>query len=156
MAINIVLVHPEIPPNTGNIIRLSANADARLHLVHPLGFNFDAAHVRRAGLDYADLADLVHHDSWEAFDVAAGPESRRFAFTAHARRWHTDVEWRDEDYLVFGRETSGLEPEVVSEFDESHRLRIPMRPGRRSLNLSNAVAIVTYEAWRQQGFEGAV
>ena len=153
--INVVLVEPEIPPNTGNIIRLCANTGARLHLIEPLGFPIDHAKMRRAGLDYHELASFVCHRHWEAFLDRAQPDaSRLFAITTKGQRGLSDVLFAENDWLIFGSETKGLGARLDS-FASDQRLRIPMRPNNRSLNLSNAVAIVVYEAWRQLGYSGA-
>jgi tRNA (cytidine/uridine-2'-O-)-methyltransferase len=150
---DVVLVEPEIPPNTGNAIRLCANAGARLHLVEPLGFSLDDRQLRRAGLDYHDLASIHVHARWE--DCRGELRGRRFfAYSSRARLRYDAVAYREGDVLVFGRETDGLAAEFLAQFPEDHRLCLPMHPGNRSLNLSNAVAIVVYEAWRQCGFEG--
>lgn len=150
--INIVLVEPEIPPNTGNIIRLCANTGARLHLVGPLGFPLDSAKMRRAGLDYHELAVFQAHENWQAFLASQMPDpNRRFAITTKGSRHAYDIRYAPGDWLVFGSETKGLGARL-DEFPESQRLRIPMRPNNRSLNLSNAAAVVAYEAWRQLGF----
>ena len=152
-----ILFHtPEIPGNTGNAIRLAAVTGAELHLIEPLGFDLEDAKLRRAGLDYHDLASVVVHadlDTALASEALAG--SRVFAFTAHATRWHADVEFEAEDVLLFGPEPTGLPPAVLEHERVTDRLRIPMVAGRRSLNLSNSAAVVTYEAWRQHGFRGA-
>jgi tRNA (cytidine/uridine-2'-O-)-methyltransferase len=151
--LDIVLVEPEIPPNTGNVIRLAANAGARLHLVEPLGFAMEDRQLRRAGLDYHELASVTVHRDWPACrGFLAG--RRRFAFTTKGDKLYTDIAYAANDVLVFGAETRGLPEEVLDDFPASHRLRLPMRPGNRSINLSNAVAVVLYEAWRQLGFEG--
>jgi tRNA (cytidine/uridine-2'-O-)-methyltransferase len=152
----IVLVHPEIPPNTGNVIRLAANTGCELHLIEPLGFSMDDRQLKRAGLDYHEYAPVRRHASWEAFlrDCAPDPE-RCFAFTTHGTRRPGDVAWRAGDVLVFGQETAGLPPAVRQQFAPAQWLRLPMRPGQRSLNLSNAVAVAVFEAWRQCGFEGS-
>jgi tRNA (cytidine/uridine-2'-O-)-methyltransferase len=153
--LNVVLVHPEIPPNTGNVIRLCANTGARLHLVEPLGFVLDDARLRRAGLDYHEWADVRVHPGWEALLAAARPDpARTFALTTQGTRRPVDVAFRAGDWLVFGSESAGLPGDVVAAFAPERRLRLPMRPGNRSLNLSNAVAVVVFEAWRQLGFEG--
>jgi tRNA (cytidine/uridine-2'-O-)-methyltransferase len=154
----VVLVQPEIPPNTGNVIRLCANAGATLHLVEPLGFPIDHAKMRRAGLDYHELTSLTVHRDWSALRVALAPTppERWFAATTRGARSFADVDYRPGDVLVFGRETAGLSDDVLATFPDSQRIRVPMRPEARSLNLSNAVAIVVYEAWRQQGYAGAV
>ena len=152
--IHVVLVHPEIAPNTGNVIRLCANTGAGLHLVQPLGFALDAAKLRRAGLDYREHARMRVHRSWQDFVDEARP-ARLFAFTRSARRSPYDTRFERGDCLVFGSESSGLAPEILDGFAAEHRLRLPMRPDNRSLNLSNAVAVAVFEAWRQLGFEGA-
>lgn len=152
--LHVVLVQPEIPPNTGNVIRLCANAGATLHLVRPLGFPLDSAKMRRAGLDYHEFASLRVHDSWAAFIQAEAP-SRAWALTTRGSRPPHAVRFQEDDYLVFGSETAGLPPAVLESFPSEQRLRLPMRPNNRSLNLSNAVAVTVYEAWRQLGFDGA-
>lgn len=146
---------PCIPPNTGNAIRLAANTGCELHLIEPLGFSMSDAQVKRAGLDYHEMAHVtVHPDLATAF-ATLQPE-RVFAFTAHATRYHSDVEYRPGDVLLFGPEPTGL-PDEVFEFDEiTDTIRIPMLPARRSHNLANAASIAVYEAWRQNGFQGAV
>ncbi|HZZ94808.1 MAG TPA: tRNA (cytidine(34)-2'-O)-methyltransferase [Usitatibacter sp.] len=151
---DVVLVHPEIPPNTGNVIRLCANAGARLHLVEPLAFSMEDRLLRRAGLDYHELATVVVHRDWERC-VQALDGRRLFALSTRGAVRYTDIEYREGDALVFGAETAGLPGEILESFPESRRLRLPMRPGNRSLNLSNAVAVVVFEAWRQSGFAGA-
>jgi tRNA (cytidine/uridine-2'-O-)-methyltransferase len=151
---DVVLYRPEIPPNTGNVIRLCANTGARLHLIEPLGFSIDDRQLRRAGLDYHEFAALRVHPSWEAC-MASLAAARRFAFTRRASRRYDDVRYREGDVLVFGAETSGLPEDVLARFEPDARLRLPMRPGNRSLNLSNAVAVVVFEAWRQHGFTGS-
>jgi tRNA (cytidine/uridine-2'-O-)-methyltransferase len=149
----LVLVAPEIPPNTGNVIRLTANTATDLHLVEPLGFRMDDRDLRRAGLDYHEYANVRVHRDWAACRRALGPRmARAFAFSTRAARSLYDARFSPGDVLVFGCETSGLPPPIVGEFPEDRRLSIPMRPGVRSLNLSNAVAVAVYEAWRQQGF----
>jgi tRNA (cytidine/uridine-2'-O-)-methyltransferase len=150
----IVLVTPEIPPNTGNVIRLCANTGARLHLVEPLGFNFEDKQLERAGLDYRDLTDVTIHPNWATCVAALGPDRRRFAFSARGTTRHTDAAFAAGDALVFGPESTGLSDALLAEFAETDRLRLPMLPARRSLNLSNTVAIVIYEAWRQHNFHG--
>ena len=158
---HVVLVAPEIPPNMGNVIRLCANTGAKLHLVEPLGFDLSAAQLRRAGMDYAEIACVTVHPNWAACRSLLG-EARLFALTTKAQRRHTDDDAQDAaapkflpgDAFVFGAESCGLPAEVLAEIDESHRLRLPLIPGNRSLNLSNAVAVMVYEAWRQQGFAG--
>ncbi len=151
---DVVLYQPEIPPNTGNVIRLCANAGANLHLIEPLGFPIDHAKMRRAGLDYHEFVSLRVHASLEAFVRAVQP-TRLLAFTSKGSQRHDRVHFAPGDALLFGPETRGLPDEVVMSIPIEHRLRLPMRPGNRSLNLSNAVAIAVYEAWRQQDFHGA-
>ena len=152
---NIVLVHPEIPPNTGNVIRLAANTGCALHLVEPLGFSMDDRQLRRAGLDYHEYTAVQRHASWPAFIATARPDAQRlFAFTTRAGRAFADVAWRPGDWLVFGAETAGLPEAVRESLAAAQLLRLPMRPGQRSLNLSNAVAVVVFEAWRQNGYAG--
>ncbi|WP_299019898.1 tRNA (uridine(34)/cytosine(34)/5-carboxymethylaminomethyluridine(34)-2'-O)-methyltransferase TrmL [uncultured Tepidimonas sp.] len=152
----IVLVAPEIPPNTGNVIRLCANTGCALHLIEPLGFSMDDRLLRRAGLDYHEYADVRRHASWDAFVAAERPDPQRcFALTTRGTRTPHEVAFAAGDWLVFGAESSGLPPAVLETFAPERRLRLPMRPGQRSLNLSNAVAVVAYEAWRQLGFAGA-
>ncbi len=151
--IDIVLVQPEIPPNTGNVIRLAANTGARLHLVRPLGFSLDDKQLKRAGLDYHEYAAVQVHASWAA--LAEKMHGRRmFAFATSATRLFTDVRYAADDVLVFGREADGLPQQVLAQFPQDARLRLPMRPGNRSLNLSNAVAAAVFEVWRQLGFSG--
>lgn len=151
--IDIVLVEPEIPPNTGNVIRLAANTGARLHLVRPLGFSLDDKQLKRAGLDYREYAALAVHDSWSAF-AQAMKGRRMYAFATNGEKLFTDVRYARDDVLVFGKEASGLPAPVLETFALEMRLRLPMRPGNRSINLSNAVAIAAFEAWRQLGFDG--
>jgi tRNA (cytidine/uridine-2'-O-)-methyltransferase len=164
--LDVVLVAPQIPTNTGNIIRLCANVGARLHLVEPLGFSLDAAAVRRGGLDYHELADVRRWDSWSGCRAGLGtdPPRRWFATTAagadrgevgHAPRRYDGCAYRSGDVVVFGCEASGLPAGILAEFGADRRLTIPMRPANRSLNVANAVAVVAYEAWRQHGFSGA-
>ena len=150
---HIMFFEPLIPGNTGNAIRLSAVTGAPLHLIKPLGFNFDDAHLRRAGLDYHDLAHVVVHDDIEAAFAHLLP-ARVFAFTAHASTHHTDIAYGPSDVLLFGPEPTGLDEAVLADSRITAQLRIPMLPGRRSMNLSNAAAVAVYEAWRQQGFRG--
>lgn len=153
---NVVLVEPEIPPNTGNAIRLCANTGARLHLVRPLGFDLDDKQLRRAGLDYHEYASVRVHESFDALLAAERPDrARMFALTTKASRCFADVAFRPGDWFVFGAETRGLAPALRDRFVPEQRLRLPMRPGNRSVNLSNAVAVVVYEAWRQCGYAGA-
>ena len=154
--VDLVLVAPQIAGNTGNIIRLCANVGARLHLVRPLGFGFEDAALRRAGLDYHDLADVRIWDTWADCRSGIGVTDRWFATTSRdPERRYDDVTYRDGDVVVFGCEATGLAEDVLAEFPRNRRLHIPMRPSNRSLNLSNAVSIVAYEAWRQRGFDGA-
>lgn len=153
---NIVLVAPEIPPNTGNVIRLAANTGCALHLVEPLGFSMDDKLLRRAGLDYHEWASVRRHSHWPAFVQACQPDpARAFAFTTHGASSAHQVSWQAGDWLVFGSETQGLPPALRETFAPNRRLRLPMRPGQRSLNLSNAVAVAVFEAWRQNGFDGS-
>lgn len=151
--LHVVLYQPEIPPNTGNVIRLCANSGARLHLIRPLGFALDDARLRRAGLDYHEYAQLAVHDSLDAFLAAAAPR-RLYALSTRGRVPYTDVQYAPDDAVLFGAETRGLPQELIDALPPERCLRLPMRPGNRSLNLSNAVAVVAYEAWRQQGFDG--
>ena len=152
----IVLVQPEIPPNTGNVIRLAANCGAELNLVEPLGFRLEDRELKRAGLDYHEYARVATHRDWAACRAAVDPHGSRrwFALTTSAPRSLYDCAFRLDDVLVFGCETSGLPKSILSEFAPDSRLRIPMRLNVRSINLSNAVAIAVYEAWRQLGFRG--
>ena len=150
---HIVLVQPEIPPNTGNIIRLAANTGCSLHLVEPLGFSMQDKQMRRAGLDYHEYASVKRHASWQTFVDAEQPDvARCFALTTHGKASVFENKFQTGDWLVFGAETSGLSTEVRAFFQTDHMLRLPMLAGQRSLNLSNAVAITVYEAWRQNGF----
>ena len=151
---SIVFVKPRIPPNTGNAIRMVAATGAHLHLVEPLGFSLDDARLRRAGLDYHDLATVTVHPSLDSL-WSALPGARVFAFTASAARSFADVAYRAGDVLLFGPEPTGLSAAVLADPHIADRLRIPMLPGRRSLNLSNAAAVAAYEAWRQLGYPGA-
>ncbi len=151
-----MFLEPRIPPNTGNAIRMVAGTGATLHLVEPLGFDLSEPKLKRAGLDYHDLASVVVHPDLEAALASdALASSRVLAFTAHATRWHTDVEFQAGDVLLFGPEPTGLSPEVLGHPRVTEQVRIPMIAGRRSLNLSNSAAVATYEAWRQHGFPGA-
>ena len=150
---HLILFEPEIPPNTGNIIRLCANAGATLHLVQPLGFSLDDAQLRRAGLDYHDLARVREHRSL-AECLRQFELTRVFPVETHGGRRHTDHRYRAGDAFLFGRETNGLPGEALSQFAVDQVIRLPMVPGNRSLNLSNAAAIVLFEAWRQLGFSG--
>ncbi len=151
--LHVVLYQPEIPPNTGNIIRLCANTGARLHLIEPLGFRLDDRELRRAGLDYHEYAELKTHPSLTAFLEESHP-ARVFAFSTRAQRRYSEAAYRAGDALLFGPETRGLPVEILEGLPEEQRLRLPLRPGNRSLNLSNVVAVAVYEAWRQIGFPG--
>lgn len=152
---DIVLYQPEIPPNTGNIIRLCANSGAGLHLVKPLGFSLDDKQLRRAGLDYHEYANLKVYENWATCrEFFSG--RRMFALTTKGSRPYHEVAFNAADVFVFGPETRGLPPDILDEFPAGQRLRIPMRPENRSLNLSNSAAVLVYEAWRQAGFAGAV
>jgi len=150
---HIVLFEPEIPPNTGNIIRLCANTGAQLHLVKPLGFSLEDKQLKRAGLDYHEYANLKVHENW-AECKAALAGSRLFAITTKGSTRHSDIQFKAGDAFVFGPETRGLPEEIRNEFTADRRLRLPMLPNSRSLNLSNSAAVLLYEAWRQIGFEG--
>lgn len=155
---HIVLVSPEIPPNTGNVIRLSANTGCTLHLIKPLGFSLDDSHLRRAGLDYREYATLKTYESWDDFIEKEHPDPRDlYMFSSHATRSLPEVKFTAGSWLVFGRESAGL----TLELQENHclkenRIRIPMMPNNRSLNLSNSVAVAVFEAWRQHGYAGSV
>lgn len=152
--LNIVLFEPEIPPNTGNIIRLCANIGARLHLIEPLGFTLDDKKLRRAGLDYHEWANLVRHANWEAFCQQC-TSGRIYALSTKGTRACTDARFEAGDWLLFGPESRGLPAEIRAGLPPEQVLRIPMCANSRSLNLSNAVAIMAFEAWRQLGFKGA-
>lgn len=153
---NIVLVHPEIPPNTGNVIRLAANTGCQLHLIEPLGFSMDDKHLRRAGLDYHEYALIKRHASWLSFVSSERPaKSRLYGLTTKGQNSPYAVHFQPGDWLVFGAETQGLPLEIRDSMPPENRLRLPMHPRQRSLNLSNAVAVTVYEAWRQQSFHGA-
>ena len=153
---NIVLVQPEIPPNTGNVIRLAANTGCTLHLVEPLGFSMEDRLLQRAGLDYHEHARVRRHASWAALVEATRPDPARcFAFTTRGARTIADVMFAPGDWLVFGSETAGLPAALRESFPLGQRVRLPMRADQRSLNLSNAVAVAVFEAWRQQGYAGA-
>lgn len=152
---NVVLVEPEIPPNTGNVIRLCANTGAALHLVQPLGFPLDDARMRRAGLDYHEYAQMKVHADWPSFLASETPDPERlFAFTTHAATPFSGQTFAAGDWFVFGPETRGLSETFLEAFASPQRLRLPMRPNNRSLNLSNAVAVTVFEAWRQHGYDG--
>lgn len=152
--LHIALFEPEIPPNTGNIIRLCANTGARLHLIEPLGFELDEKRVRRAGLDYHELTEVRTHGSFDSFQQWRA-ERRIFACTTKARQHHHEVEYQDEDILLFGPESRGLPNVILDTVGEAYQIRIPMLPGSRSLNLSNATGIILYQAWQQLGYPGA-
>jgi tRNA (cytidine/uridine-2'-O-)-methyltransferase len=152
--LDVVLYEPEIPPNTGNVLRLCANAGCRLHLVRPLGFEITDRALARAGLDYAEIRAATLHDDWPGARAHFAGR-RMFALSARAQRVYSQVAFEPNDVLVFGPETRGLPDAVLEALPAGQRLLIPMRPGMRSLNLSNAVALVVYEAWRQAGFAGA-
>jgi tRNA (cytidine/uridine-2'-O-)-methyltransferase len=154
--LHVVLVEPEIPPNTGNVIRLAANTGCTLHLVQPLGFAMEDKLLRRAGLDYHEFAAVRQHASWAALVQAERPDAARvFAFTTRGSARLGEQRFARGDWFVFGSESRGLAPALRESFPPAQRVRLPMRPGQRSLNLSNAVAVVVFEAWRQLGFEGA-
>jgi tRNA (cytidine/uridine-2'-O-)-methyltransferase len=153
--LDVVLYQPEIPPNTGNVMRLCVNTGAQLHLIEPLGFDLDDAKLRRAGLDYGDWSDVIVHASLDhALTTLSG--RRLWALTTKGRRSIVDVRFETNDVVLFGPETRGLPPDVLARVSGEQQLRVPMRPGSRSLNLSNAVAVVVYEAWRQFGYAGGV
>jgi len=168
--INIVLVEPEIPPNTGNIIRLAANTGCTLHLVEPLGFELDDKRLRRAGLDYDEWASVVRHKNWQAFlddavfngtagntpSSAVTSAKQLFAISTKGTCSYTDVVFKENDFVIFGAETRGLPPEILGHEHINDVLRIPMQPHSRSMNLSNSVSVIVYEAWRQLDFKGAI
>ena len=150
---HIVLVNPEIPPNTGNIIRLAANTGCSLHLIEPLGFSMDDKHMRRAGLDYHEYAELKRYANWQTFlDQHLLASHRMFAMTTKAKQQLFDVQFQDGDYFVFGSETQGLSQAMRDSFPPQQQIKLPMLPTQRSLNLSNTVAVTVYEAWRQIAF----
>jgi tRNA (cytidine/uridine-2'-O-)-methyltransferase len=151
--LHVVLYQPEIPPNTGNVIRLCANTGARLHLIRPLGFDLDDKKLRRAGLDYREFATLIVHDDLDGFIATVKPP-RIFALSTRGRTLYTNVQFARDDAVLFGPETRGLPQDVIDALPENQRLRLPMRPDNRSLNLSNAVAVVVFEGWRQMSFAG--
>ena len=153
--LHIVLFEPEIPPNTGNIIRLAANTGCQLHLIEPLGFKLDEKSVNRAGLDYREAQDLRLHKSWDSFLVTEQP-TRIFALSTKGTRCHSDAQFQSGDYLLFGPETRGLPVDIRESLPSDQVLRIPMAANSRSMNLSNAVAVMVYEAWRQLGYAGAL
>ena len=152
---HVVLVEPEIPPNTGNVIRLCANTGAQLHLIEPLGFPLEDARMRRAGLDYHEYATMQVHKDWNSFLTTLRPDpARMFALTTHGSSVFSSMRFQPGDVFVFGSETKGLDPALRLSFPETQRIRLPMRPDNRSLNLSNAVAVTVFEAWRQNNFDG--
>lgn len=150
---NIVLYQPEIPPNTGNIIRLCANTGSQLHLIHPLGFTLEDKQLLRAGLDYHEFANILQYDNFEHFLTQQQPGKRLFACSTKGTANYHEVVYQAGDHLLFGPETRGLPVEILSALSADQVIRIPMRPQNRSLNLSNAAAVIVYEAWRQQGFK---
>lgn len=153
--LKIVLFEPEIPPNTGNIIRLCANTGCELHLIEPLGFILDDKRLRRAGLDYGEWKDTRVHSSWQAFLDSEQP-TRLFAISTKGQRWHSQAAFQVGDYLLFGPETRGLPNDILSSLPTEQILRIPMQKNSRSMNLSNAAAVLVYEGWRQLHFDGAM
>jgi tRNA (cytidine/uridine-2'-O-)-methyltransferase len=153
--LNIVLFEPEIPPNTGNIIRLCANTGFNLHLIKPLGFELDDKRLKRAGLDYGEWKDAQVHENWHSFMTQSKPE-RIYAISTRGTQRYTDIQFQPGDTLVFGPETRGLSSDFLDALPDEQILRIPMQPDSRSLNLSNAAALIVYEAWRQLDFSGAV
>jgi tRNA (cytidine/uridine-2'-O-)-methyltransferase len=152
--LRIALIEPEIPPNTGNVIRLAANTGCELHLAEPLGFSMDDKLLRRAGLDYHEFANVVRHTSWQAWLEQAATD-RIWAFSTRGTRCLHDVTFARGDWLVFGGESTGLPPALRAQLQPAQLVRLPMRPAQRSLNLSNAVAVAVFEAWRQNGYAGA-
>ena len=150
--IHVVLYQPEIPPNTGNIIRLCANTGAKLHLIHPLGFKLEDRALRRAGLDYHEWADVEQHASFDEFIKNTSPQ-RLFAFSTKGRKFYTDVNYKSGDVLLFGPETRGLPADILNTMENDHILRLPMKEKSRSLNLSNTVSIAVYQAWSDLGFQ---
>ncbi len=153
--LNIVLFEPEIPPNTGNIIRLCANTGFQLHLIEPLGFTWDDKRLRRAGLDYHEFAAIKRYKNYQAFILNEAP-ARLFALTTKGTPAHSAVNYQAGNYLLFGQETRGLPMEILDSLPKNQKIRIPMQPDSRSMNLSNAVSVVVYEAWRQLGYSGAL
>ena len=154
---HVVLVEPEIPPNTGNVIRLCANTGAQLHLIEPLGFPLEDSKMKRAGLDYHEYASMKVHKDWHAFLADTRPQpDRMFAMTTHGSSPFAQCEFKPGDVFIFGAESRGLTPEFRESFPPSQRIRLPMRPNNRSLNLSNTVAVVVFEAWRQNGYAGGI
>ncbi len=152
---HVVLVEPEIPPNTGNIIRLCANTGAQLHLIEPLGFPLEDSKLKRAGLDYHEYATMQVHTGWQAFLDKIQPDpTRMFAMTTHGSALFSEARFQPGDFFVFGSETKGMDPALRNAFPATQRIRLPMQANNRSLNLSNTVAVVVFEAWRQNGFSG--
>ncbi|NYE63958.1 tRNA (cytidine/uridine-2'-O-)-methyltransferase [Duganella sp. 1224] len=152
---HVVLVHPEIPPNTGNVIRLCANTGAQLHLIEPLGFPLEDAKLKRAGLDYHEYARMKVHKDWDAFLAEIQPDpARMYALTTHGSAPFAQASFQPGDVFVFGSETAGLPVALRESFPPAQRIRLPMRPDNRSMNLSNTVAVVVFEAWRQNGYAG--
>ncbi|QJD91452.1 tRNA (uridine(34)/cytosine(34)/5-carboxymethylaminomethyluridine(34)-2'-O)-methyltransferase TrmL [Duganella dendranthematis] len=152
---HVVLVHPEIPPNTGNVIRLCANTGAQLHLIEPLGFPLEDSKLKRAGLDYHEYARMKVHEDWDAFLAEVQPDpARMYAMTTHGSSPFAQARFQPGDVFVFGSETAGLPPALRETFPPAQRIRLPMRPDNRSMNLSNTVAVVVFEAWRQNGYAG--
>jgi len=152
---NIVLFEPEIPPNTGNIIRLAANTGCQLHIIEPTGFNLDDKKLRRAGLDYGEWQDMQVYKNWDGFIEQTSPQ-RLFAISTKGKRYYHDIEFTKNDYVVFGPETRGLPDQVLYDNRMTEQVRIPMTENSRSMNLSNSVAVIVYEAWRQQGFSHSI
>lgn len=153
--LNVVLFEPEIPPNTGNIIRLGANTGCKLQLIEPLGFVLDDKRLRRAGLDYGEWQDIKVHKNWQDFLAQENPQAL-YAITTKGQRFHHEVEFKSGDYLVFGPESRGLPVNVLDTLNQDQKIRIPMLPNSRSMNLSNAASVIVYEAWRQMGFPGGL
>ena len=154
---NVVLVRPEIPPNTGNVIRLCANTGSTLHLVKPLGFTLEDKHMKRAGLDYHEYATIRVHESFEEFlKIEAPNPERMFAMTTKGSQPFADMAFKPGDWFIFGSEGSGLPDEIRNRFPSAQRIRLPMMPNNRSLNLSNTVAVTVFEAWRQNGYAGGI
>ncbi|HQT80781.1 MAG: tRNA (cytidine(34)-2'-O)-methyltransferase [Ferrovum sp. 37-45-19] len=151
---NLILFQPEIPPNTGNIIRLCANTGTQLHLIKPLGFQLDDKQLKRAGLDYHEFASLSLYDNWQAY-LSTHPRQRIFALTTKGSGHMHDHQFLKDDAFLMGPETRGLPPDILEQFSPTMRIRLPMLPSSRSLNLANAAAVIVYEAWRQNGFRGA-
>ena len=153
--LDVVLFQPEIPPNTGNIIRLCANSGFRLHLIEPLGFSIEDKRLKRAGLDYHEFANLKRHENFDAFIASEQPKNL-YAITTKATRYHHQVAFEQGDYVMFGSETKGLPDVVRDQIPDEHKIRIPMVTGSRSMNLSNSAAVIIYEAWRQLDFTDGI